>query len=267
MEMKVALTLLITLLAVNYAQAAVFVLNDLNSSATIDSGTQAGQSAWVVDGKNYLGKQWFWYRVGPNGPEASIDTLPLAQSKLSDSNLNPGDDSLSLRYTGAGFDLDIVFLLTGGEANSQTSDLAESIKITNTSGAPLEFHFYQYVDLNLSPTDTVFFPNVNAVRQNDTGGIEVFETVVTPAGNHKEAKLVPQTLNLLNDALPTTLDDSLGPVVGDVAWAWEWDMTIAPRSALLISKDKHISLENPPIPEPATISLLLLGCLAMLRRR
>ncbi len=261
--MRATLTLLITLATVSTSQAALFVLNDLNSSASFESATQAGQFDWVVDGKDYLEKQWFWYRVGPVGPEASVDTLPLLLSKSSDANLNPGNETLSLRYGVPAFTIDLVFLLTGGPANSGTSDIAESIKISNTSGEPLEFHFFQYVDLTLSPADTGVFPNVNTVRQTGVNGVMVFETVVTPAGTHKEVKLVPVTLNALNDGLATTLDDTLGPVIGDVAWAWEWDVIIPVRGALIISKDKHIS------PEPGTVGLLLLGSVALLllRRR
>src|SRR5574340_944668 len=70
---------------------ASVVLTDQNSVTTVDVGSQAGQSSWLVDGVNQMSKQWFWYRIG-NGPEASIDTISAPQVVL------PSPNTLSVTY-------------------------------------------------------------------------------------------------------------------------------------------------------------------------
>src|SRR5437762_12525225 len=56
--------------------ASVVTLTSGNSSATVDLGSQAGMSQWLINGQNQLNQQWFWYRVDndPTG-QHSIDTI------------------------------------------------------------------------------------------------------------------------------------------------------------------------------------------------
>lgn len=93
------------------------------------------------------------------------------------------------------------------------------------------------------------------------GSSSLSETVVTPGANHGEAALFNQTLNELNDANPTTLNDNAGPIgPGDATWAFEWDFTIAAGSSVGISKDKYLSIGT--VPEPSVLALISLGLLA-----
>jgi uncharacterized protein with beta-barrel porin domain len=96
-------------------------------------------------------------------------------------------------------------------------------------------------------------------------GANIVETVVTPNANHGETDTVPNTLNRLNDALATTLDDTKTTASGNIAWALEWDKDIAAGGSLLISKDKH--LEIVVVPEPSSLALLSLGAVALAVRR
>jgi hypothetical protein len=249
-----------------YAQSPTYTLEDLNSMVEFSPGSQDGQFKWWVDDVNYLSKQWFWYRVGNEGQEYSIDTLLMPKEpKLLDANFNDGNDVLSVRYVSStnSFMVDLIFTLTGAPWGSQTSDLAETIIITNTGTTPLDFHFFQYVDLNLGfeSQDTVRFMNDNTVRQTSVGGPMASETVITPTSSHREIDYVPNTLGRLNDTLPTTLNDFSGPLTGDVSWAYQWDVEIAPKMGFVISKDKQIT------PEPATVAFLAVGSLVILRRR
>ena len=228
-------------------------LIDQNSDVTIMTNSSAGQNHWVVDGSDALHQQWFWYRVGNVGGQNSIDTLP-AQFTLTDTDDNGQLDTLTARYTGAGFTIRLGLTLTGGAIGSQTADMAETVRITNTSGQPLDFHFFQYVDFNLSASaDTATMANANTVDQ--FGGIKsVSETVATPPPSHHEIALTPTILNLLDSGSAVTLNDANSAGPDDVSWGFEWDVTLDVGNTLLISKDKHLV-----VPEPGSFMLTAAG--------
>jgi hypothetical protein len=252
--------------------AAVITLVDANSSVSIDPMSQAGMFDWTVDGVNHMNQQWFWFGVG-SSPEASIDSLTLAGAFATDTNTRPGADTLILTYLGTGFEIQIKYSLLGGSPGSQTSDVTEQIIVTNTSGGLLDFHFFQYTDLDLGGTpggDTATRPNANSVRQSDLS-VAMSETVFTPAPSHFEIALVPTTITGLNDGSPTTLSDtaaSLGP--SNVTWALQWDRTltrIGRGRTLVISEDMlltPVSGHQTTVPEPPSGVLLGLGVLVSL---
>ena len=151
--------------------------------------------------------------------------------------------------------------------------MGESIVINNTSASALDFHFFQYSDFDLGGTtggQTVQLGKNLSGLFNEAlqtaPGVAFTETVLTPGANHGEAGLFNTTLVKLNDGTPTTLNDNAGPVgPGDATWAFEWDLSIAPGSSALISKDKYIQLQ--PIPEPSSLALISLGLAGWLIKR
>jgi hypothetical protein len=243
------------------AQAAILTVTDLNTHVEVDSSSQAGMYEWTVDGVDQMFQQWFWYRVG-DGPEASINTLAPTAAAVAGRNI-------ITNYAGAGFTIEVTYLVTGGTANSGTSDIAETIRIINTGNAPLDFHFFQYSDFDLcggAGGEVATFVNANTVDQTDIGGCHLSETVVTPDASHREAGIFANTLNSLNNGTPTTLIDNVSSGFGDATWAFQWDFVLGVNGSFIISKDKHLSA----IPEPASLFLLgsgLLGGLKAARRR
>ena len=231
--------------------AAIMTLVDDNSQADFETQTPSNNYNWFVDNTDLLAQQAFWYRIGNAGPEQSVHNLPVADQGTSDANFDGNPDTLFVRYNGAGFRIETYYHLDGGTAGSGTSDMGEQISIINLTASPLDFHFFQYADFDLSAADTVNFTNANTVDQTG-GGLHLSETVVTPVPSHREAAFFPTTLTKLNDALPTTLIDNAGIGAGDVTWAYQWDAVIPPSGSYLISKDKHISI----VPEPTAIALL-----------
>jgi hypothetical protein len=251
--------------------AGLFTLTDGNSSVDFDTTSQANAYNWQVDGLDQLFQQAFWYRVG-NVAEQSVHALPIGFELASNTNADPGLDTLDVIYNGLGFDIEIKYSLDGGALSSGVSDMGEQISITNRGSSPLNFRFFQYSDFDLQGSlggDTAVFTNANTVRQSD-GPLRLTETVVTPVPSHREIDFYANTVTKLNDAVPTTLSDTpatgvpFGP--GDITWAYQWDVTIPAFGTFQISKDKNLSAIV--IPEPASFTLLAaLAGLLLIRRR
>jgi hypothetical protein len=236
------------------ANAGVFSLVDGNSQVDFNTASSANATNWFVDGQDQLFQQAFWLRVGSTGGETSLHALAIGVEGTSDTDFDGNADTLFVRYLGTVFTVEVRYGLTGGAAGSNVSDLSEEILITNTSGAALDFHFFQYSDFDLGATsgnDTVQILGGNTAQQSDPNGLVFSETVVTPNPTHHEVAPWPSTLASLNDGSPTTLNDSNGPITGDVTWAFQWDTTIGAGGSFLISKDKGLS----PVPEPASLAL------------
>jgi hypothetical protein len=253
------------------AHAVTLNLGDGNSSVSIDLSSERGLYDWIVDGVNLAPaagggvldyRQWFWYRLD-NNPEASIDTMTLGVNGTTDANFDGSVDTAFVSYSGApGFKINVTFTLAGGTLGSGASDIGEQVSLVNTSSQMITVSFFQFGDFQLTAPDiggeTISFVNSNTVRETGLTGY-VQETVHTPVATHQEAELFPVTIFKLDDASPTTLSDNASAGPGDVTWAYQWDVTLAPGQTFLISKDMQAV-----IPEPSTALLVLVALLGLL---
>jgi len=246
--------------------AAPFTITDDNSNVGITTGVSTGgMYAWNVNGVDHVGRQRLYYRLGNTGPEFAVDSLPVAVEGIMDTNFDNVEDTLYVKYVVPAFEFEVKYSLDGGAPGSETSDIAVNITITNTGTPPLDFHLFQYTDLDLNGTSDDLgakMANSNAVRQWDSG-LAFCETVMTPAPDHWEVAQHPSTINSLVDGGPTTLSDvsTVGP--GDLTWALQWDTQIEPGHSFQVSEDMQIR----PIPEPATMILMAAGLPLLLKRK
>ena len=256
---------LCTVFCIPSAQAAVFTLDDLNSSTCINTATQAGMYCWDVDDESHLMKQWFWYSLGAE--EFSIDTLAIV------GEAKTAADTLQVWYQLAGkFDLFVTYVLDGGAVGSGSSHISETIQIRNISGASLPFKFFQYTDFDLMSTpddDSIVVMTTGSVptaflQTDGTASFAIAETIASPSPSSFQAGIHDTLLASLNDGSATVLDGTASAGPGNVEFIWAWDLNL-PNNAELVNifKDKRTTFTadggttSIPIPEPS--SLLLLG--------
>jgi hypothetical protein len=260
LELGVVLSVLALFGFANPAVATSVTLNDGNSQVTVDPSSATGVNQWLVNGTSQLYQEWFWYRVGGTGPEQPVTSLGLVSAVATDTNpfTDGRKDTLTVKYGSAtGVQVTITCKLRGGSAGSLTSDLGQTIKIANNTGAAVDMHFFEYADFDLNGTPgndtvTILGTNHNTAQQEDAFSI-MSETVTTPSPIRYEAAPQGVILGILNDAGPSNLSNQGGPIVGNATWAFQWDMTIAAHGSYTISKDKNLSEVVAVIPEPVTL--------------
>ena len=273
---RIAFALAGILLFAHTASADPIVLSDMNSTFSVNAGTNAGAFSWQVDGTEHLFKEWFWYRALFMGRERSIDrTAANAAASFtavtSDSaDADAAHDVLVVTYShpqsssnpALAYTIQVEYDLNGSASNTGVSSVNETVTITNYTNGNLAFHLFEYSDFSVNGTandDTATFISPSTISQTDNTGGTATVTVSQPVPDHYQIAPVPTILNSLNNSTQTTLNDTTTNISGggDIAFAFQWSEIIAPGGTWIIDKQKAIEGFPAAVPEPG--SMLLVG--------
>ena len=250
---------------------ANIILNNGNSSVTIDPTASAGVENWNINGQNQINQEWFWYRAGSSGPESSIDTLG-GTSAVYDTTGNGENDTAVLTYgSSSGLKITVTYRLSGGQIGSKTSDLGETIQIANDGKSSQTYSFFEYENFNLDGLTTGQSASIsgkNTATVSGNGWQE--QTTVSPKATDFDAATDPTLLNKLTTASDYTLPNVATSGPGDVEGGFEWTVSIMGGCSYEISGDQIITGQTvSAVPEPAAAPLaaIALGGLLMARPR
>ncbi len=248
------------------------IASDGNTSIAVNPGNSTnpiGLYSWKVNGVEQAYEKWFWFRTAGSAYESSVDQLSLAVET------NAKGCQLNLVYDAWFGAVDILYGVSSEPYGAGTSAFEERVTITNTTASTLDLMWFEYTNFNVGATPqdelayhvpSLFFdyrswPDV-LIQQDGARMTGVFSG--TPASAY-EIALDPSLYQSLTDGGLTTLNNTppsgvpIGP--GDLAHAMQYELSIEPgQSAQLYTL-------NVLIPEPATLSLLVLGGLGLVRRR
>ena len=246
------------------AKSATLAVIDDNSTAAFDPSfsdvpSNNGILFWTVDDVNQLFQNGFWYRVGSEGRENSINTLNSIGIE------QPADNQISAAYAGTGFEIALNFTLDGGAEGSGMSSLLENITIKNTGSNLLDFHFFNYTDFDLNDTDDDT-TKIGIGRATQSDNFTLATEVIDPASSYYQVSPFSNILDALQDDVPTTLANSSGPLTGDNSSAFQWDFALETGTSVSINNSKLITpVES--VPEPSmTLGIIGFSGLMLLRR-
>jgi hypothetical protein len=248
------------------AKSAVLALSDDNSIAAFDPSfsdipSNNGILFWTVDDVNQLFQNWFWYRIGSEGRENSINTLNLIGLDQS----QPADNQLSVTYAGTDFEIALNFTLDGGAQGSGISSLFENITIKNTGSNQLDFHFFNYTDFDLTENGEQDTTKIGSGIATQLDNFTLATEVIDPAASYYQVSPFSNILDALEDDVTTTLANFSGPLTGDNAYAFQWDFALEPEQSFSINNHKSIApVES--VPEPTmTLGLIAFSGLMLIR--
>jgi len=263
-----------TLMAVLFAgfvvqsEASVYTIGARDTSMQIDLA--GGISQWAIDGVNQLNLQTFYYSVG-SGPATSIYTLGLPSATTITTNLPKTIVTLDATYANSTLSVDTLFSLQSSPVGSGKATLAQTLTINNLSATTQVFHFYQYSDFDLGGVS-----GVQNVQFSSNGSGQYYQVVQTGSsgttlngvvagvngGTSVQSEVQagwynPEKFGLAGGTNVVTLNNTLAAGPDNVAYAYEWDATLAAGGSIIISEIQTV------VPEPSSVALAAFGLLAL----
>lgn len=245
--------------------AQAITLSDLNSQ--IDVNSSGHLTAWDVDGSAvdlYEGRYYIRVGAGTNVAVETLGTTTITQIAPNIAEIIHENASVQFRQ---------LVTLTGSPLNSLASDVAEQVKVTNKTGAPLRVELFQYNDFDLdgSLNDRAAVLAPDYLKQWDANSPKqprIDHTVTSTAGVALwKVGAWPSVRNYISGTT-NDLDNQASPFgPGDATYAFQYGLTLSaagqPTSSLLVGSDKVYQA----VPEPASMMALGLGLAAVAARR
>lgn len=266
-----------------------YTLEDLGNSAIVNDAAPGGVSELVrnvgnpgvFDVINDVQQQW-WFVGIDTGAGTALHDLTLVNSAAGQANFNPGDDRAFFLYQddASGVTVRVTYQLDGDSAGSFNSTLDQMVTVRNGGNAPASVRLYSFSNLALTeildgpgmlPGDPARHPadvdeqaalvGPDSVRQWDAhpgkGLISDSLTLVQPAPDAVQVDLTANVLAAIAGAGGLNGQTAVNPAgvqTGEeIAFAFQWDRTLAPGGSLVVLENLHIT------PEPASMALLAGG--------
>ena len=217
-----------------------------NTTVRFGDGTATD---WEVNGVDHLQEISFWYQIGGGNVEqicGGASGWTIGSFSADPVFMAWADESCAA----SGLDFRLSYFITGAAPGTPGSDVQPGLTIDNTGTSAITLRIIQRVNMDIggdAAGDVASIPNANTVRQGD--GLVQVETTLVPTPDS----------GLLH--------------TGDVAWALEWERTIASGGSVIINGDMRLSelpAQTHSIPEPITmvsVALCLGGIGRYVRRR
>lgn len=249
------------------SEAASVTIGARNTSMQIDLA--GGITQWTIGGVNQLNLQTFYYSVD-TGPATSIYTLGLVSGPTLTTNISKTIVSLDATYADSTISVGTLFSLQSSPIGSAKATLTQTYTINNLLTTAQVFHFYQYSDFDLGGAsgdqNVQFYDNGSGeyyqVVQTATSGTILTGLVTGVTGgvsaqSEVQAGFYDGNQFGLGSGNPVTLDNTLTAGVGNVVYAYQWDVLLAPGASLTISEIQTV------VPEPSSMTLVASGVLAL----
>lgn len=249
----------LSLLGCAVSHAHLVDLTHNGSAVTINSHTATVVSWLMADFSSHVRRHSWYFRDGDGVVASSIGDIGVPTETFF------GTQGAEFVYSNNDLTVTLNYFLQAN-SNGTAAQLVEQVTFETNFG--IDLRLFQYSNYNLSNNGADDFAtrlNSSTIAQFDSEYSAT--TGATPIPDFSEID-APSTLRQSIEGtagyyLSTAAGDGIGETVnGDVAFAYQWNRNLSAGQSFVMSTNKVAA-----VPEPATLAVLGLGALALLRRR
>lgn len=220
------------------------LLNDLNSTLTLDSTFESPITSWTVEGVEQLYHHWWWLST------STLDPMSLNYLNSTGEYVDSNSVTWSYEDDDETFDAVVTIGLAGGANGSRNSTIRQTLSLTNLTADPLSIRVFALSDLDLggvADPNSVSFMTSQWARQTSPDGWRTDETVDL-APSVYAAGYAPNIYDAIT--YDGSLSTAAGPFSGDVEYGFQWDLVLGAYESMSISRGVST------VPEPASLVIL-----------